>query len=248
VRLTVIGGSGGLPGEGRACSGYLVRVSGFTLLIDPGYGVATALSAGGAPTIDAVLVTHGHPDHCADLNPLLRAFAWADPPRAPLPVHALPGALDAVLALDRPELLAGSYRLEPFEAGDLVRIGPFVIETTLLPHPRPNAGLRITADGASLVYTGDCGPSAALVDLARSADLLLAEASYAEAVPAELVGALSSGTDAGRQAAEAGVGRLVLTHLMPATVSDEAVAAARRSFAGPIDVARPGLAVDLGPA
>jgi ribonuclease BN (tRNA processing enzyme) len=245
VRLTVIGGSGGIPGEGRPCSGYLVEAGGFGLLVDPGYGVATALSAAGAPTFDAVLVTHAHPDHCADLNPLLRAIAWADPPREPLPVHALPGALDTVLALDRPELLAGSYRLEPFDAGETVDIGPLAIESALLPHPRPNAGLRITAGGATLVYTGDCGPSEALVRLAAGADLLLAEASYAEEVPDELVGALSSATDAGRQAAEAGVARLVLTHLMPATDPDASVAAARRSFAGRIDVARPGLVIDL---
>jgi ribonuclease BN (tRNA processing enzyme) len=245
VRLTVIGGSGGIPGGGRPCSGYLVEAGGFALLLDPGYGVATALSAPGAATVDAVVVTHAHPDHCADLNPLLRAVAWADPSRDPLPVHALPGALDAVLALDRPELLAGSYELAPFAAGDMVRIGPFAVETALLPHPRPNAGVRITVDGTTLVYTGDCGPSEALVRLARGADLLLAEASYAAEVPVELIGALSSAADAGRQAAEAGVGRLVLTHLMPATEPDAAIAAARRSFAGSIDVARPGLVIDL---
>ena len=245
VRLSVIGGSGGIPGDGRPCSGYVVSASGFGLLIDPGYGVATALSGAKAPSFDAVLVTHAHPDHCADLNPLLRAVAWADPPRDPLVVYALPGALDAVLALDRPQLLAGSYRLEAFEAGDMLWIGPFTIETALLPHPRPNAGLRLAADGATLVYTGDCGPSDELVHLARRADALLAEASYAAAVPDELLGALSSATDAGRQAAAAGVGRLVLTHLMPATDPDAAMAAARSSFAGPIDVARPGFAVEL---
>jgi ribonuclease BN (tRNA processing enzyme) len=245
VRLTVIGGSGGIPGGGRPSSGYLVEARGFTLLVDPGYGVATALSAPGAAKFDAVLVTHAHPDHCADLNPLLRAVAWADPPRDPLPVHALPGALDAVLALDRPELLAGSFRLEPFEEGGRLQAGPFAIETALLPHPRPNVGIRVTVDGGTLVYTGDCGPSEALVRLARGADLLLAEASYAAEVPVELIGALSSASDAGRQAAEAGVGRLVLTHLMPATDPEAAVAAARRTFAGQIDVARPGLVIDL---
>ena len=245
MRLTVIGGSGGHPGRGIACSGYLVETEGFALLIDPGYGVATALSADEALTFDAVLVSHAHPDHCADLNPILRERAWADPPLAPIPIYALRGALDAVLALDRPEVLADSYTLHDLEAGAELQIGPFQVATALLPHPRPNLGFRIHADERSLTYTGDCGPSEQLVALAYGADVLLAEASYAEAEPAELVGALSSATDVGRQAAEARVRHLVLTHLMPRTDEAAAVAAAARSFAGRISVARPGLVVEV---
>lgn len=245
MRLMVIGGSGGIPGRGIPCSGYLVEADGFTLLIDPGYGVATALSGAAAPGFDAVIVSHAHPDHCADLNPILRARAWADDPLPPLPLHALPGALDAVLALDRPELLAGSYALHDLEPGDELAIGPFEVRSALLPHPRPNLGVRLAAGGRSLVYSGDCGPSDELVRLADGADLLLREASYAEDVPPELVGALSSATDAGAEAARAAVQHLVLTHLMPATDDAAAIAAAARAFSGPISVARPGLVVEI---
>jgi ribonuclease BN (tRNA processing enzyme) len=114
-----------------------------------------------------------------------------------------------------------------------------------LPHPRPNLGFRIGAGERSLVYTGDCGPSDELVALAAETDCLLAEASYAETVPDEVVGALSSAADAGREAASAGAGRLILTHLMPPTDEAEALACAARSFAGPISVARPGLTIDV---
>jgi ribonuclease BN (tRNA processing enzyme) len=245
MRLTVIGGSGGYPGHGRPCSGYLVEADGFALLIDPGYGVATALSADDTLTFNAVVVSHAHPDHCADLNPILRAHAWADPPRPQLPLYALPGALYAVLALDRPEMLAGSYAIHELADGGELSIGPYRIRTAALPHPRPNLGLRIDAGGRSPVYTGDCGPSEQLVGLADGADLLLAEASYAKAVDQELVGALSSATDVGRQAAAARVIRLILTHLMPRTDEAEAIAAAANSFAGPISVARPGLVVEF---
>jgi ribonuclease BN (tRNA processing enzyme) len=75
MRLTVIAGSGGYPGRGRPCSGYLVDADGFALLIDPGYGVATALSLDRVGEFDEVLVSHADPDHCADLNPILRARA-----------------------------------------------------------------------------------------------------------------------------------------------------------------------------
>jgi ribonuclease BN (tRNA processing enzyme) len=70
-----------------------------------------------ASQLDAVFISHGHPDHCADLNPLLRARALGDDPAPPLPVYALPGALDAVLALDRPGMLAGAFTLHEFAAG-----------------------------------------------------------------------------------------------------------------------------------
>jgi ribonuclease BN (tRNA processing enzyme) len=245
MRLTVIGGCGAYPGAGQPCSGYLVEHEGFGLLIDPGYGVATALSVPGAPRFDAVLVSHGHPDHCADLNPLLRARVLAEPPTGPLPVHALPGALDAVLALDRPEWLEGALDLHVFDAGDDLVIGPFRVQSALLPHPRPNAGFRIGGGSAAMAYTGDCGPSSDLVRLARGVGLLLAEASYATTVPAEVIGALSSAEDAGRQAAQAGVGRLVLAHLMPGTDARAAANAATARFGGPVDVAVPGLSLEV---
>lgn len=245
MKLTVIGGCGGYPGAGQPCSGYLIEHDGFGLLVDPGYGVATALSRPGAPRFAAVLVSHGHPDHCADLNPLLRAQLLAEPPVDPLPVHALPGSLDAVLALDRPEWLEGALELHEFTAGDRIEIGPFAVETAPLPHPRPNAGFRIAAGGATLVYTGDCGPSGDLVRLARGADLLLAEASYPDGVPEDLVGSLSSAGDAGRQAAQAGVRRLVLTHLMPGSDGPSALANAAALFPGPLDLALPGLTIEI---
>lgn len=102
MRLRVLGGCGVWPEAGRACSGYLAEHDGFRLLVDVGYAtVSRLLEWVAADQVDAVFISHGHPDHCADLNPLLRARALRDDPPAPLPVYSLPGALDAVLALDR---------------------------------------------------------------------------------------------------------------------------------------------------
>src|SRR5690606_33147063 len=124
------------------------------------------------------LVSHGHPDHCADLNPLLRARVLREDHLPPaLPVYALPNATDAVLALDRPGMLAGAYVRHEFRPGDRLHIGPFTAETRLLPHSVPNAGFRLAAGGTVMAYTGDTGPSPEIVELARDADLLLAEAS-----------------------------------------------------------------------
>jgi ribonuclease BN (tRNA processing enzyme) len=249
VDLRVLGGCGAWPAAGQACSGYLLEHEGFRLLIDPGYAVLPRLlRLMAADDVDAVLISHRHPDHCADLNPLLRARTLRDgvAPAPALPVFALPGALDAVLALDRPGLLDDAIALHPFEAGESFAIGPMAAVSRRLPHSVPNAGARVTAGGHSLVYTGDAGPDPALVELARGADVLLAEASFVDAVPADERPTLSSARDAGRQAAEAGVGTLLLTHLLPGTDRRRSAAAARSEFHGPVRVARPGLRLSIG--
>jgi len=246
VRLTVLGSCGAYPEAGQACSGYLVEHDGFRLLVDLGYAVVPRLfehlTAAG---VDAVFISHGHPDHCADLNPLLRARVLGDEELPPLPVYALPGALDAVLALDRPGMLADGYVLHELIPGNDLDIGPFGAQTRLLPHSRPNAGVRLAAGGQVLTYTGDTGPDDGVVGLARGADLLLAEASFIDQAPEDSRRTLSSARQQGRQAAEAGAGRLLLTHLLPGTDPDAARAAAERGYRGEVGVATPGLVVEL---
>ena len=246
MRLTVFGGCGAYPEAGQACSGYLVEHDGFRLLVDLGYAVVPRLlehlTAG---DVDAVFISHGHPDHCADLNPLLRARVLGGEALPPLPVYALPRALDAVLALDRPGMLDDGYELHELTPGSSLDIGPFGARTRLLPHSRPNAGIRLAAGGRVLTYTGDTGPDDGVVDLARGADLLLAEASFADEVPEDLRGTLSSAHQQGRQAAAAGARRLLLTHLLPGTDPAAALAAAGQAYRGEVGVAAPGLVAAL---
>jgi ribonuclease BN (tRNA processing enzyme) len=219
---------------------------GFRLLVDPGYAVVPRLlGMVAAEEIDAVLVSHGHPDHVADLNPLLRARYMSETPPSRLAAYALPDALAPVLALDQIRALKDACEIRGFEAGEAFRIGPFEIESRLLPHSIPNAGLRISADGKSITYTGDAGPSDDLVELATGTDLLLAEATYVEAVPSGNTGVLNSAVEVGRQAHRARAARLMLTHLMPGTDPEASRAAASRSFDDWIAVATPGTIVEL---
>jgi ribonuclease BN (tRNA processing enzyme) len=247
MRVTVLGGCGAWPAAGLACAGHLVEHDGFRLVVDLGYAtLPRLLEWTGAERVDAALFSHGHPDHCADLHPLLRARALREAPPPALPVFALAGSLDPVLALDEPGMLDGAYRLHDVAPGSRFEVGPFRVETWVLPHFVPSVGLRLAAGGRVFAYTGDTGPSADIPELGRDADLLVAEASYPERVPAHRAGFLSSALQAGADAARAGARRLVLTHLMDGSDPEAAVRAARESYAGPLEVARPGLVIDLG--
>ena len=248
MRITVLGGCAAYPTADLACSGYLVEQDGVRLLVDPGYGVLPRLLARApADRIDAVFVSHSHPDHCADLQPLLRIRALTDRSGPALPLFTPRGSLDRLLAIDEPGLIDGSYDLREFDPGAGFEIGPFRASTWRLPHWVPNAGVRIVAGSSVLAYTGDTGPSPDLVELARGADLLLAEASFADRLPDRYAGNLSTAAEVGRYAARAGAGRVLLTHLWPDADPAEAVAAARVGFTGPVTVAEHGLVVDLGP-
>ena len=247
MRITVLGGCGAWPTADQACSGYLVEHESFRLLLDPGYAtLPRLLGHTAAEDVDAVLISHGHPDHCADLNPLLRARALGEASPPALPVRTLPGSLDAVLALDKPGMLADAFTLREFTAGQGFDLGPFRVETWALPHFVPNAGLRLTAGGRVLAYTGDTGPSPDIAVMARDADVLLAEATFPEQMrPGHDARYLSTARQAGEHASRADARRLILTHLWPGTDPSAARAAARRAYREDLDVAAPGLAVDL---
>jgi ribonuclease BN (tRNA processing enzyme) len=248
VKITVLGGCGAWPTASQACSGYLVEHGGFRLALDPGYStLPQLLRYVAAEQVDAVLISHGHPDHCADLNPLLRARALGEAPPAALPVHALPGAVDAVLALDNPRMLADACALCEFTAGHRFEVGPFQVDTWALPHFVPNAGMRLTAGDRVLAYTGDTGPSPDIAVMARDADVLLAEATFPDDVlPARDAPFLSTARQAGEHAARADAKRLVLTHLWPGTDPAAARAAARRAYLAEPDIAAPGMTINLG--
>jgi ribonuclease BN (tRNA processing enzyme) len=89
MELLVLGCHAGMPAGGQASSGYLVATSRCRVLLDCGPGVAAALSAhGGAGGLDAIVVTHLHPDHCYDLLPIGITLRRATR-SAPLPHRAI---------------------------------------------------------------------------------------------------------------------------------------------------------------
>jgi ribonuclease BN (tRNA processing enzyme) len=221
MRLTVIGCSGSGPGPTSAASCYLVEHDGFRLLLDLGNGAFGSLLALTDPEgIDAVFLTHLHADHCLDVAPFVVWHRYSGRSSGKrLPLYAPAGAERRLaLAYDGGDAdLTDVFDFEVVTAGTTT-IGPFEVRTTRTAHPVECHALRLTVDGRSLVYTGDTGPSERIVELARGADVLLAEAAHPPG-PGLPTGLHLTGREAGEHAAAAGVGRLLLTHV-PAWVDE----------------------------
>ena len=221
MKLTVVGCSGSAPGPASPASCYLVEHEGFRLLLDLGSGAFGSLQALADPeTIDAVFLSHLHADHCLDVAPFVvwhRYSGRASGRR--IPMYAPAGA-DRRLALAYDgdgAALTDVFDFSVVTPGSFA-IGPFAVETARTAHPVECHAIRLTAAGRSLVYTGDTGPSDRIVDLARGADVLLAEAAHPPG-PDLPPGLHLTGREAGEHAAAAGVGRLLLTHV-PAWVDE----------------------------
>lgn len=243
--LTVLGCSGSIPGPSSPASGYLIEAGGARLVVDLGNGTLSTLQQHADPlSLDALLLSHLHADHCADfsaLTVLRRYHPDADPRAAKLPVYApteAPSRFAAQYAPDAAELaetdLSDVYEFHawPVEA----RINEIGVRVTRVAHPCEAYGLRLEHDGRTLAYTGDSGACPALTELAGGADVLLAEASWthAEDRPPDLH---LSGREAGELAEAARVGRLIITHVPPWTEADAVLEEAKGAFSGEVVLA-----------
>ncbi len=248
MKLTTVGVSGSVPGPDSPGSCYLVQADGFSLVMDLGNGAWGPLQRVIAPDqIDALLLSHLHADHCADISALavhLR-YGLGQPPAAALPVWAPAGAGPRLAAIsgDTADHLRGVLEVTEMSEGTHT-LGPLSLTLTRVAHPVPAFGVRIEHAGGVLVYTGDSGPCRALEELAVGADVLLAEAGLA-VQPGNPPDLHLTGADAGRLAAEAGVRHLVLTHIPPWNSVAEARQEAARAYEGQITVATSGWSLEI---
>jgi ribonuclease BN (tRNA processing enzyme) len=244
-QVTVLGSCGAFPEPGRACSGFAVDWDGYRLVLDLGYATLPRLLAhwpDGA--LDAVAITHEHPDHCIDLHGLfrMRFYGRSCPPRLPLYCPAgVPGRLqglepDADLnAVFDVRTLPGTHR-----------VGPFELTSLPLPHFVPNAGIRLQAGEITLAYSGDTGPDPLLAELGRDADLFIIEATDRHGETRRPARNLMTSTEAGYWARQASARRLMLTHFWPGNDRAASLAAASAQFGGPVLAAEEDLAITFG--
>jgi ribonuclease BN (tRNA processing enzyme) len=252
-QLTVLGGCGAWPEPDRACAGFLLEHAGARVAIDLGYGTCSRLLAALGSTmadgLDAVIISHHHPDHMVDLHALMRARWYGRRGRAPIPLYAPDGVVTRLTELEDGDRTAVSRTFDwhPIPAPPQ-QAGPFRLESVLLPHYVPNAGVRLTAPGLTIAYTGDTGPSPALAALGRSADLLIADATSRDQQYGTGTAAVAlnlTAAQAGQAAAQAGAAALLLTHFWPGNDREASRAEAAQEFGGEILLADEGTVITL---
>jgi ribonuclease BN (tRNA processing enzyme) len=220
MELIILGSGTGVPSLKRGSPGFLIKAGEQSILMDSGSGtVARMLRAGVTyKEVDAVLYSHIHPDHVADLVPLIFACKYQEAPREKdlliLGGKGFRDYFEGLRSLYGSWIEPEAFRIHIQEAlADDVKIEELQITTLPLEHIPESVGYRVTSPtGRTVVYSGDTDYCRNIVELARGADLLILECSFPEGqkVKGHLTPAL-----AGRIAHEAGCTRLILTHLYP---------------------------------
>ena len=247
MRLTIVGCSGSLPGPSSPASCYLVQSEHggrtWNLVLDLGNGALGALQRHADLTaIDAVVLSHLHPDHCMDLcglyvaqkhNPLVVGTTR-------IPVHGPAGTSERMAQaydITAPEGMEHEFEFQDLVDARAFRIGPFTVTAHRVFHPGEAYGIRVEADGEVLAYSGDTDTCDGLNALFHKATLVLADSAFVDGRD-HAQGIHLSGSRAAQAALDAGgVRRLMLTHMPP--WNDPAVcrAQAEALWPGEVEVA-----------
>ncbi len=236
--LTVLGCSGSYNSpEHGACSGYLLRHGATSVWVDCGNGTFSNLARHVDPgDLDAVVITHLHPDHCVDVYGLHVMLRYALG-RGDVPLYAPEAAERQLGALAR---WGNTFAWHELADGGSARVGDLALDFSRTDHPVPTYAVQATdPDARRFVYTSDTGTAWSVDAFAPGADLVLSEATYLHAdrrSPIHL-----SGREAGAAARLAGAQRLVLTHFWPGVDSHQVCAEGSDAFGAAVTRA----AVDL---
>ncbi len=240
MKLTILGSGTCVPSLKRNASGYLLEAGDKEVLIDCGSGILLQLERVGRSykDVDALFLTHGHPDHFADLMPMIHALFYTPnfTRDKDFSIIAPPGfrqyydkAIGSILGK------SSDFQIIFIEATDQMEFGPWSISSSSTVHSNDSIAYRFEHQGRSVIFSGDADYDQGIIDLSEKADLLVADCSFPDAM--KVKGHLSA-RECGLLAHKAEVKKLVLSHIYPADSPDEdRVTEAKEQFKGNVILA-----------
>lgn len=244
MRLTVLGSAGTYPVRGRPASGYLIEHEGTRVWCDAGPGTMTELPVA-VSEIDAVFVSHRHPDHCLDVIIASHVLAYGPSPRFGVPLYGPASALEAIVEFVDGGRIDEVFQLNPLDESDRVTIGSLTLSVAVADHSVDTLASRWETEHRSLCYSGDTGPEGDWMRLAKDVDLFLCEASYQGEPGIHEYPHHLTASEAGAIARSAGAKKLMLTHIPPHLDPARSVTEAEKTFDRPVSLAVPGVSTTL---
>lgn len=239
MKVTVVGYWGGYPAKDGATSAYLLEHDNFTLLIDAGSGSLSKLQKYKAVSdLDAVILSHYHHDHIADIGVLQYArliHYYVTESDTVLPIYGHTEDKEGFTSLTHNFTKGIAY--QPEEA---LKVGPFTITFMKTKHPVPCYGMRISDGKSVLVYTADSSYTEDWVDFAKDSDLLIADCNYYAGQDGSKAGHMNS-QEVGQIAGKANVKSLILSHLPQFGDRNQLLKEAGESYKGKLMLAEEGL-------
>ena len=239
MKITVVGCWGGYPAPNGATSSYLVEKDGFVLVIDMGSGSLSKIqSYKSIMEIDAVILSHYHHDHIADIGvlqyaQLVQAHVMRQKDILPIYGHLEDERSFKSLSHDFTKGIA-------YDPNQVLEIGPFNITFLKTKHPVPCYGMRISDGNCVFIYTADTAYQKEWVEFAENANLMIADCNfYADQDGAEA--GLMNSSEVGMIAEKANVKELILSHLPQYGEHEQLIKEAQKYYSGKIQLAYEGL-------
>jgi ribonuclease BN (tRNA processing enzyme) len=247
MTVTILGSGTCVPSLQRSACSVLVEIDGTRLLFDSGPGTMHQMLKAGITLWDIsyIFYSHFHPDHTGELVPFLFASKYPIKTRrqTPLTIVAGKGFSEFYNGLQTVfgswiDIGPGMLKLVELDtdAKDARTYKGFTVESMPVAHRKESLAYRITGTaGKSVVYSGDTDVCESLALLAKDADLFICESALPDALKAD--GHLTP-SRAGKIAATAQVGKLVLTHLYPECDTVDIMKECRKTYSGPLTLAQ----------
>ncbi len=252
LSVTILGSGTCVPSLDRSACAVLMRTGDNNLVFDTGPGTMRRLLEAGVLVSDVshLFFSHFHPDHTGELVPFLFSSKYPENIRKKnLILCGGPGFVNFYHQLKSVyhEWIDVSGLLDLVEfghtPGETHLFDGFTVSVTPVAHSPESLAYKVTTpEGASVVYSGDTDDSENLIALSQNADLLICESALPDSmkVPGHLTPSY-----AGRIAARANVKQLVLTHFYPECETVDIFQQCRKTYSGPLILAKDLLTIEL---